>query len=122
ARQKQRQYNDIQSAFEAQERLRPRTAKVTATMNVLQEQLIEIASDLNRMKEIGRGFQPAVQVLRHAEASPVPVSPLPVRDAGLAALIAMLLAGAAAWGFEAQSQRRTDPGRFARLVGTVRLG
>jgi Mrp family chromosome partitioning ATPase len=61
-----------------------------------------------------------VQVLRPAKTSQV--SPLPLRDAGLGGFIALLLAAAAAWGFDARWERRSDPDRFAGPLGAGCLG
>jgi Mrp family chromosome partitioning ATPase len=118
----QRQYDEVQSAFARLERQQPRTARTSSTMVVLQEQLREIAIELNRLQIASREYQPAVQVIRAAPVPAVPISPVPKRDAGLAALIALLLGSAAAWAFEVRSRRRSDSGRYARALGADCLG
>jgi Mrp family chromosome partitioning ATPase len=117
----QRQYDDVRRRIGDVDR-EPGTARSASTIQVLQDQLRDIATDLSRLQMASREYEPAVQVLSGAARPGEPISPTPGRDAGLAALIALLLGSAAAWGFEVRNQRRSDTGRFSRLLGTRSLG
>jgi Mrp family chromosome partitioning ATPase len=117
----QRQYDDVRNRIGDVAR-EPRTAQNTATMEGLQGQLRDLATDLSRLQMASREYEPAVQVLSEAAVPGAPISPTRGRDAGLAAIIALLLSSAAAWGFEVRTQRRSDAGRFSRLLDARYLG
>jgi Mrp family chromosome partitioning ATPase len=117
----QTQYDDAQRQL-AGLGSQPRTPGAAALAAALQDQLRDIASQQNRLRAAATNFVPLVQVVHPATPPAAPTSPVPLRDAGLAVLVAVLVGAAAAWAFEARTQRRADVDRFTRLLGADCLG
>src|SRR5262249_49297113 len=117
----QRQYDDLRRRLDALGPT-PRTPGDAALAAALQDQLRDVAGQQNRLRLAAATYQPLVPVGRPAIRPAAPASPVPLRDAGLAGLVALLLSAAAAWAFEVYTQRRSDTGRFTRVLGVPCLG
>jgi Mrp family chromosome partitioning ATPase len=113
--------DDLQRQLDALS-AKPATAANAAATTALQEQLKGLLVQLDQLRAAATDYEPAVRVVYAAGIPGRPVSPVPARDAGLAALLAMLVGAAVAWAFEARAQRRSDVGRFSRVLGTGCLG
>lgn len=100
----------------------PDAAAVPSPRLVLQQRLQGVSEQLARLSADAALFDTGVQVTRPATAPATPVSPHPLKDALLAALIGAVAAGVIAWGAEIRAHRRTDLGRVARLLGVPGLG
>jgi Mrp family chromosome partitioning ATPase len=100
----------------------PPSADKAAAIAGLQEQLKSVSAEQGRLLLAVQEYQPPMYVGRKAATPSRPVSPVPLRDAGLAALIAIMVSCAAVWSFDTRSQRRADVGRFTSALGAACLG
>ena len=86
---------------------RPRAPGDAALAAALQDQLRDVANQQNRLRLAAATYEPLVRVVRSAIPPAAPTSPVPLLDAGLAALVALLMSAAAAWALETHVQRRS---------------
>ena len=84
----QRQYEDIQRRIDRLVQEWPPVVGAVETRSALRDRLTGIAVEQSRMRAAAENYQPAVRVVRPAATPTSPVSPVPLRDGGLAALIA----------------------------------
>jgi len=118
----QQQYDEVRRLVDQIERRPPQGFSPTDPASALRDRLSEISVEQSRLRTVANTYEPAVRVAHSADPPAGPVSPVPLRDAGLAALIALLVGGAAAWAFEVSVRRRADPDRLTRLLGAQCLG
>jgi Mrp family chromosome partitioning ATPase len=93
-----------------------------AEVTALQDRLKEVVGEQSRLRVAAQEYVVPIQIVSPAAAPTSPARPMPGRDAGLAAIIALMAVSTVSWAFDARSQKRSDSGRITRLLGAQCLG
>ncbi|GGI05390.1 polysaccharide biosynthesis tyrosine autokinase [Egicoccus halophilus] len=93
-----------------------------AQVNVLTQRLLEVEALSQQLRVDARLFGAGVEFVEQAEEPLAPVSPAPVRDALIAALLGALLGGAVAYWLAGRGQRVTSSEQPSQVLGVPLLG